>query len=435
MNRPFHILIILALLGAGLGACGGPSDPCSSGQIVPTVTIIAPSDITAEELVAQGQVMNFTADSNPVEVAFEWTKSGSGTLIDTNKRTARYTAPDSVAKSEDVTITVKIIDQKTSCSAVQQVNLRLLPAAGTATPSKTLTPIPETPRPPAVTPPPSATPATPAPLGLNVRDGDQVAQTITLMGELPPGLQGNLWVLIVPPNGLLYPQSPNACKGAGTPTVGSRWELRVGFGGVGDEGLPFQIVLVDANAAGSQAIADTLRQWCRTNNFPGMQALPAGAQAIGQPIKVTRNGERWGPAPAIPDARLPGQVTLTSLAEGDQVTQRQLLKGTYTGDVTATIWVLVYAVNGRWYPQSANACNNVHAQMEGGAWQALAGFGGPTNGGEAFDVVVLLADADAHAALAAQQQQWCAANNYAGYLTLELPAGLSEKARVRVVRK
>lgn len=439
MSMPLRLLMMLALLASALGACGGPSDPCRSGQTVPTVTIIGPNDVTTETVVALGQVMNFSAVSNPVEVSYAWTLSGPGSLGDTTKHTTRYTAPDTVTRPEDVTIAVRITDQKTTCVAEQRVTLRLLPGASAAAPTKAATSQPEpTPTPkPALspTPMPSATPATPPPLGLNLRDGDQVEQTITLMGDLPPNLKGDLWVFIVPPNGMLYPQSPNACKGAGTPKLGNRWELRVGFGGADDEGIPFTLVLADADAAASQAIADTLRQWCRANNFPGMQALPAGATELGPRVGVTRNAGRWGPAPAIPSTRLPGQVALTSVADGDQVTQRQLLKGTYTGDVVDTIWVLVHASNGRWYPQSANACTGIHAQMVGGTWQVLAGFGGPANAGEPFDVVVALANADAHAALAVQQKQWCEANNYAGYLTIELPAGLAEQARVRVVRK
>jgi hypothetical protein len=48
---------------------------------------------------------------------------------------------------------------------------------------------------------------------------------------------------------------------------------------------------------------------------------------------------------------------------------------------------------------------------------------------------VVLADAHASAALDAKQREWCAANFYPGWLTIELPQGIAQKGWVRVYRK
>ena len=440
MSRMAHLLLALGLLGAALGACGAPSDPCRAGQTVPTVVIIAPSDITAEEIEARGQVLNFTAESNPVEVTFEWALSGPGSLTDSTRRTARYAAPASVGVPEDVTIEVKIVDQQTTCVAVQRVNLRLLPsvaAVPTSAPTPRPTSIPDSTRtstrPPAATAAP--TPAAESPLGMNIRAGDRVAQSTTLVGELPADFAGDLWVFVAPPSGLLYPQSPDACAGAGTPRFGNRWELPVGFGGPGDEDLQFQIVLARADAAGSQALSATLRQWCQSKHYPGLDALPAGVTAIEPRVGVTRSNERSMRPLPIPQAEVPGQAAFSNLADQEVVPPQKILKGSYAGVADSHVWVLVYAVNGRWYPQSMNACAGVPAAMENGAWQVQAGFGGTANVGEPFDVVLVLADAGAHQFFDQTLRGWCRAQHFPGLLTLELPQGLAEQARVRVVRR
>jgi hypothetical protein len=394
--------------------------------------------------------MNFVAEAKPSGVTFAWIVTGSGTLANENEQIVRYSAPASVAAPEDVTLTVTITEQATGCVERKTFTWQLVPNTATAAPTEQPTPttlevpvaktVTATPT-PAVTKTPTpavtATPSISVPLGINVRPGDEVAQTVTLMGEYPPDFADDLWVMIVPPSGLYYPQSSNACKGAGTPKVGNRWELRVGFGGAGDEGIPFDIVLVAADPAASREFARILRQWCQAQRYPGLEKeqLPAGARELGPPINVTRSAERWGPAPEMSNAQLPGQVTFANVADQEQVTQRQNLSGQYSSDVVDKLWVLVHASNGRWYPQSTNACRGVHARVADGKWQVVAGFGGESNVGEAFDVALVLADATANAALEQMQKQWCEADNYLGYLTIELPQGISEKGRVRVIRK
>jgi hypothetical protein len=268
---------------------------------------------------------------------------------------------------------------------------------------------------------------------VNLKEGDLVPQSMTLMGHYPPGFTGELWVFVRTSSGRLYPQSPNACEGKGTPRVGDRWEVRVGFGDVDDEGALFWLILATANPAGHQEIANNLRQSC--GDYPGMTALPSGVTAQGDPIRVTRSAMRWGSAPAITNAQLPGAAVLTNTVDGEQVPQEKNLEGAYNSDVVDQIWVLVHAPNGRWYPQSAAACDRVGVLSADGRWHVRAGFGGSGNVGEPFDIAVVLADPVAHDKFLNKQKEWCDAGDHEGFLTIDLPPGISEKDRVRVFRK
>jgi hypothetical protein len=267
----------------------------------------------------------------------------------------------------------------------------------------------------------------------NIVDGDSVAQTITLLGEYSRELQEDIWVFVMPPGGRYYPQSMNACEGERTPKVAGRWETRANFGNSDNVGQPFRIVLTIASTSASQFIADTLKEWCRTNDYRGLEILPQGVTETSR-ITVTRTAERWGPAPYISNTDLPGEVVITNVADGANVPQWMTIAGTYTPEATADIWLLVFAPNGRWYPQSKNACAGIHTEKANGHWQVPAGFGDAGNTGLPFDIVVVLADAQASRILGDQQREWCRENFYSGWLTIGLPQGIDEQSRIRVFR-
>lgn len=267
----------------------------------------------------------------------------------------------------------------------------------------------------------------------NVSDGDKVAQTITLIGEYPVDLIDDVWVFVVPPDGLYYPQSMNACEGQRTPKVNGKWEMRIGLGGPDNDGEFFQIVLTVADAQASQFVVNTLQEWCQAGKYPGWRNLPQGVTEKRR-ITVIRTAEKWGPAPAISNIQLPEEVFFTNIADKGEVPQSLTIVGTYTSGVTEDIWVLAYPTNGRWYPQSTNACTGIHTLKAAGQWQVPANFGSAQNIGEPFDIVVVLANAEASAFFDAKQRQWCEAGTYPGLLTIEIPQGIAEKSRIRVYR-
>jgi hypothetical protein len=48
---------------------------------------------------------------------------------------------------------------------------------------------------------------------------------------------------------------------------------------------------------------------------------------------------------------------------------------------------------------------------------------------------VIVADAQAQAFFDARQREWCRNGDYPGLLTIDLPAGITEKYRTRVIRR
>jgi hypothetical protein len=211
--------------------------------------------------------------------------------------------------------------------------------------------------------------------------------------------------------------------------------------GVADSGGEFELVLTLANREADQFIIASLENGCQASTgFAGMAALPPGVTEI-ERLKVTRLPvvelvDGYGPAPAIPDAGLPGQVTVAPFAEGNKVNQEQFIGGTVSGVGAARVWVLVYTFYGRWYPQSINPCQGHHTEQSEGQWRAkvIVGSADDRDNGKPFEVVVVAADEAANTYLDQRQKDWCWNNHYPGLLTIDLPPGLSEKYRMRVVR-
>jgi hypothetical protein len=270
---------------------------------------------------------------------------------------------------------------------------------------------------------------------LNLSPGAGVARSITVIGEYPVQMLEDLWIFVVPRGGRYYPQSFNACERERTPKHDGRWEMRVNLGGDNDVGIHFQIMLTSANATASQSIADTLKVWCDTRNYIGFESLPQGVTLLDW-IEVVRTADIWGHAPQISNSDLPGSALITSPVSGTQVAQSTRVRGTYSSDTLADIWVLVYATNGRWYPQSRDACRGRPALKANGQWETPTVFGDKDkNVGEPFDTIAVLADAQASKSFSEMLQEWCQMKKYPGLITIELPQGIAEKDRVRVTRR
>lgn len=416
-------------------------------------------DISAspKEIIFVGETASLHVQASGSNLEFEWSVL-HGKLSNTTLAATDYTAPDSPGTD---TVTVKVSGSGKSQIKSIKFNVipKIVPSAALTDPpiptaAPTIPPSPTTaPRPtqtPIVEPtvaeptevPPTDTSTTTSAGSITAKDGftlnlvnnGDVARTMTLLGEYPNDLSDDIWVFIVPPNLVYYPQSNDACTGINKTKLNGKWEMRVGFGGPNDVGLPFEAVLATADKTASKTIVDTLKSWCKNDHYPGMDVLPAGVTEKIR-VSVNRTVEQVAPAPAISNTELPGEIAVTSIADGADIEQAAVLKGTYSTDATADVWVLVTATNGKWYPQSANACKGIHVTKKNGQWSVPAGFGGPNNAKEPFDIVVVLADASANATFDALMKQWCATNNYPGLLTIELPQGIQEKARLRVIRK
>lgn len=270
----------------------------------------------------------------------------------------------------------------------------------------------------------------------NVADGDRVPQIMTIIGECPSDLEEDIWLFVVSPNGLYYPQSADACNISWhTPKVETRWEARVGFGQPEGVGEYFGLVLTVADQNASRSINEALKSWCDDGVYTGWKRLPPGVTEI-QRITVVRRTDTWAPPPKISNADLRGEASFYNISEDETVPFQMNIDGNCSIDRGGDIWVLVYPTNARWYPQSINACGGVHTLVVGEAWQTTGTFGSEDgNIDEPFDLVVVMADDAASRLLDGMQKAWCEADDYPGLLTIELPQGIEEKDRVRVYRR
>jgi hypothetical protein len=308
------------------------------------------------------------------------------------------------------------------------------PPSPTATATETASPTP--------TPTPSATDTpTPTPVPLvsisNVQAGATLPQSFSLIGRYATGITADIWVLVGPSQGKLWPQSPDACQGLPATKANNVWETRIGVGGPQDVGSLFDIIVATGEEETSRVLAETLREWCRQNDYPGIarDELPSGL-VTWQKITVRRGGAEAELQPGdISNVELPGQVVLEGIADGDTVPQSLSVGGSYTSDVTDHIWVLVYAPDGRYYVQSTNACEGISTIQESNLWQARISLGGEQDAGKRFDIVVTLADEVAHQIFEVRQAEGCRTGHFAGMFSIELPQGIDQKARVWVTRQ
>lgn len=267
----------------------------------------------------------------------------------------------------------------------------------------------------------------------NPQDGIKVAQAATIIGKCSPDLANSIWVFVVPSiTGRYYPQY--SCEGLGVTKENGKWEIRIGVGAPNENGNFFDIVVGSANAAANKDLIDTMNSWCEDNNFPGLEkeSLPDGVTEVDR-IGVIRNAELFGQAPSIPNSYLPGTISINDIENSAIVPPSRLIHGSFSSDMANDIWVLEYASNGRWYPQSIDSCKGISTIKLGDQWQGAMTFGGES--GNPFDIIVVSATPEASKILSDFQKSCCENKSYPGLLTVQLPKGLTEKSRIRVYRQ
>lgn len=306
----------------------------------------------------------------------------------------------------------------------------------TATPTASLTPTPTPTRTPTFTPSPMPpTWITYPPVN------SQVAQYITVMGEYPADLVDDLWVFVQEPDTGRYhvqtmflQQGTDKCIVEGVVKRDGKWEMPVILGDSNSVGNSYNIILATANLTVSQSIAGQQRAFCLVPSFPGLPDLPAGITVLKR-TRVVRGPDVGGPLPNLQSAgMLAGIVSVTNVTDRSRVPQTITLTGTYDG-IAGDIWVLVYVYNGRWYPQSIAPCIGDHIRMENGEWWSRVSFGGAQDRGRPFDIVVILADAEASKFLNEAQSAGCRNDYYPGLRTFQLPKGIEVKSHYRVYRQ
>lgn len=286
---------------------------------------------------------------------------------------------------------------------------------------------------------------TPAPSAItNLRNGDLAPHRLLVLGKYPTSSNEVIRVFVAPrlqadvePT-TFFPQSPNPCKGNdGAVMQDGRWEQQVllGLAQPADVGLRFDVVVTTATAEGNAAVQAEMDQWCK-DKWKGFTALPAGVSEVMR-ITVIRSGELLR-APDPSGTRLPGEINIAHPRPGQAIADAEVIRGAYDKlPAGHAVWVLAYTTEGRWFPQSADACNGVHTIARNGQWQITGNFHG-WEANQPFDMIVVVADPAANAFLDQKQREWCmqalATPDFKspGLLTIELPGGISEKNRAQV---
>lgn len=127
-----------------------------------------------------------------------------------------------------------------------------------------------------------------------------------------------------------------------------------------------------------------------------------------------------------------GTATLRGISDRDRVpTVVDPLEGSVSGAAPGSnVWVLVYPHRAeKFYPQTHRP-ELTPATVTGGGFRTAASFGG--GDGELYDVIVVLANAEASQTLSKTLAEWSRTGEFRGLLANELPNGLDEKQCVLV---
>jgi len=123
-------------------------------------------------------------------------------------------------------------------------------------------------------------------------------------------------------------------------------------------------------------------------------------------------------------------VKVVSPIDQDSVDCRILTMGVYPKDHNKDIWVLIKPTDDKYYPQSDYT--NTSYKRDG-EWQVVTRLGGDK--GEAYDLIVYEADANASSFFSATIEKWKEADSYQGLKLEELPSGAKEVDRIKIYTK
>lgn len=276
---------------------------------------------------------------------------------------------------------------------------------------------------------------------------------IRASGKYEGDLTGReIWVLVYPTDSKYYPQTLDACKQAPAESGANIWNTLVYFGGPPQQ-YDLVAVVTETGSRASQEIKAWLKRGCTSRHYPGYSRdeLPAGITEVAAITVSTVASDDIEPEPPVtgecPLEDIPVRTPIGGPPSNIQVyfqipsdcdtglSKGMTVGGTYTGDLTGKeIWVLVYPINSKYYPQTVDACLKIPAEASHGVWRTQVFFGGPP---QQYDVVAIVTAADGEASR--EFKQWledgCRTKNFPGYLKAELPGGITEVAAITVSTK
>jgi hypothetical protein len=229
----------------------------------------------------------------------------------------------------------------------------------------------------------------------------------------------SIWVLVfIPQLDRYYPmQNPPLIQSNGD------WSCLTTIGGSNDNGV-FGIVAVLADKTAQDAFDSYNKNSAENSIYPGIltQDLPPGL-TVYQRVNVTRTPiANATPAPTI-------SVAINRPIEGSLANYSTTVSGTSQNIPNGqTIWLVVQVpkVN-RYYPMIAPV-----AIDSTGNWYSFATLGGPSDIGDQFNVIAVVANKTAQDNFIEYNINSMNANNFPG--TVALPAGAIEYSKVQVIR-
>jgi hypothetical protein len=273
------------------------------------------------------------------------------------------------------------------------------------------------PTPPTPPPAPTALTITTPPEGFKA-----TTRNVTVTGTFAPReLTDKIWVVVFPEMASVgWPQSSDAMSGS--PATMNRndgtWTVPASLGGPPQS---YTLRAYTATDTESNRISDMFRRWVREDHFPGMTTTELSGLTPRLSVRISR-----GPL-----------LAMTSPGEGSTVSEVNIVaRGTFAQGLDEAIWLLVWPeqVPDLGYPQSPNAAaglpaNTNTARLE---WSVPVTLGGPP---QAYDLAVYTASDSANRRLKETLMTWARTNNFAGIPFRELPEGLNEEQRIRIVRR
>lgn len=241
-------------------------------------------------------------------------------------------------------------------------------------------------------------------------DGALVGATEPVKGTVRGIPERNeIWIFVHPHTvNKYYPQRSSAVIQNG------EWSLPspVGIGSDNDDGKKFDIIAVLADKEAQEEINTYFKTCEESGQWPGMDEIPVSAKEYNR-ITVTRKS-------IDPEIQITYPLNTAKIQENIQGTARNIPEG-------QTAWLLIYPHTAyKYYP-----INKLDIRDE--KWSCPAQFGETKDVGTQFDIVVMLADQEAHEELANYLETCIETKTWPGIMTL--PAGVKEYARVTVTRE
>lgn len=265
-QRPvYSALVVLVLAALVLTACG-QGEPPASTTLAPKLPPTFKMNVAVPDALEEGSMVRLPErESAAISINIEpyeqliwtWEVSGTsgGSLNTTQGENVIYTA--GTAGIDTVTARATMGD---GTAVKQSVDINVEPPA-TATPLPT-----ETALPPKVT-------------LENLQDNQKVPCSNLVGGTFPDGLDKAIWPVVFV-GGVYHPQDEG---GKAAQKANGRWFQTVRFGDCvnapkKDIGQPFQLIIVTANESANAAFELYIANGKQTGKWPGMPALPEGAE-------------------------------------------------------------------------------------------------------------------------------------------------------------